>query len=189
MKRIMVIGVSAGAGKSTLAREISSTLGIDVYHLDCLYWRPGWVESPIEEFRSAQQEIIAKDKWIIEGNYGSTFMVRSERADTMVYIEFPLYVCFYRVVKRWLTNLGKNRPDMADGCPEKLDWKFIKFIATTYHERKKTMEDRLKTFQALDSGKQVFILRNNKQIRAFLKAIKEKYEHTNFSEENVNKNS
>ncbi len=39
MKKIMLIG-SGGAGKSTLARKLGVKLGIDVYHLDTLFWKP-----------------------------------------------------------------------------------------------------------------------------------------------------
>ena len=166
MKKIMVIGVSAGAGKSTLAKEIGKLLGIEVCHLDRLYWRPGWIEASNEEFEKAQREILKQDQWLIEGNYSSTFSLRSEKADTIVYIEHSIYVCFYRVIKRWLTNLGSTRSDMAEGCPEKLDWKFIKFIATTYYPRKKMMATRLVQFQK--EGKTVFILKSNKEIVAFL---------------------
>ncbi len=56
MKRIMVIGISAGVGKSTFARSLGEALNIEVYHLDALYWRSGWVEAPEEEFRSDQQK-------------------------------------------------------------------------------------------------------------------------------------
>lgn len=45
MKKIMVIGVSAGVGKSTFARKLSKKLQIDVHHLDTLYWLPNWKES------------------------------------------------------------------------------------------------------------------------------------------------
>src|SRR5690606_623154 len=121
----MVIGVSPGAGKSTFARKLGDTLNINVYHLDSIYWKSGWVESTLEEFEAKQREIVKRGKWIIEGNYSNTFHIRAAECDTVIYIEVPLYVCLFRVVKRWLTNIGKTRPDMAKGCKEKLDWAFI----------------------------------------------------------------
>ena len=62
------MGVSAGVGKSTFARELGEILNIDVYHLDSFYWKPNWVEAPQEEFANSQQEIVEQDEWIIEGN-------------------------------------------------------------------------------------------------------------------------
>ncbi|MFZ0474158.1 MAG: topology modulation protein, partial [Halobacillus sp.] len=45
MKRIMVMGISAGAGKSTFARQLGDQLNISVFHLDVFYWKPGWIEA------------------------------------------------------------------------------------------------------------------------------------------------
>lgn len=168
MKKIMVIGVSAGAGKSTFARKLSDILQINVHHLDTMYWEPGWVEAAFEDFKSRQQEVINQQEWIIEGNYRNTFEMRVEKADTIIYIEKPLTVCLYRVMKRWLTNIGKDRPDRAVGCNEKIDMAFIKFICSTYFQRKKKMRQQLKK---LKSSKQVFILTTNTEIDTFLRRL------------------
>ncbi|HEY4553771.1 MAG TPA: topology modulation protein [Bacillaceae bacterium] len=173
MQRIMVIGVSAGAGKSTLARKLGKALKIDVYHLDTLFWKPGWVIAPTEEFTAEQEEIVRRESWIMEGNYSGTFHIRQERADTIIYLELPLYTCYFRVVKRWLTHLGKTRPDMTAGCPEKLDWEFIKFIGTTYHRRKRNMKQLLNDLQKPDSGKQVIILSGKREIGRFLEQLEQ----------------
>ncbi|MCM3705951.1 MULTISPECIES: topology modulation protein [Cytobacillus] len=166
MKRIMVIGSSAGAGKSTFARKLGKKTGIEVYHLDVLYWKPGWVESSLQEFADAQHEIVKRKQWIMEGNYSSTFEIRAAACDSVIYLDLPLYICLYRVVKRWLTNLGKTRPDMAAGCREKLDWKFMEFIMTTYKRRKKEMAERLSQFRA--KGIEVTVLKNTRDIDSFL---------------------
>ena len=172
MKRIMVVGVSAGAGKSTFARELGETLKLPVYHLDRYYWKPNWIEASPEEFSLAQEEIVHEDQWIIEGNYSTTFSIRSKEADTIFYIELPLYICLYRVVKRWITNIGQNRVDMGEGCIEKLDWKFIKFIITTYFPRKKQMPDRIQACQTEDMRKTIYVFKNTRDIHKFLKKIK-----------------
>lgn len=168
MERIMVIGVSAGVGKSTFARKLGEILNKKVYHLDSYYWKPGWVESSLEEFRNAQKEIVKNDHWIIEGNYSSSFDIRAEIADTIIYLELPLAVCLYRVLKRWLMNIGRTRPDLGEGCPEKMEWTFLKFIYTTYHSRKKKMAER---FQILGFEKTIIVLKNKKAIREYLENI------------------
>lgn len=86
-------------------------------------------------------------QWIIEGNYSNTFDIRTEHADTIIYLELPLYVCLYRVVRRWLMNIGKTRIDMGEGCKEKLDWDFIQFIYTTYYPRKKKCTNDFNRFK------------------------------------------
>lgn len=169
MQRIMVIGVSAGAGKSTFARRLGKCLEIPVHHLDTFYWKPNWVEADAEEFADKQKQAADQEAWIIEGNYTGTFPIRTERADTIIYLELPLIVCLYRVVKRRIMNNGKTRPDMGTECMEKLDWAFIKFILTTYSLRKKKMKERLKDFS---ETKQVIMLHDKKEIESFLNRLK-----------------
>lgn len=171
MQRIMVMGISAGVGKSTFARSLGKILNINVYHLDALYWKPNWIAASFEEFSQSHQEIVNQNQWIIEGNYNNTVKVRAENADTIIYLELPLYVCLYRVIKRWITNIGKTRPDMAEGCKEKIDWNFIKFIYTTYYPRKRKMFERLQVLQALGSKKNIIILKSQRDINSCLKTI------------------
>lgn len=172
MKRIMVIGVSAGVGKSTFARKLGKALKIKVYHLDALYWKPDWVEASLEEFSTAQREIVNQRQWIIEGNYSNSFEIRAEHADTIIYLELPLYVCLYRVFKRWLMNIGRTRPDMGEGCKEKLDWDFIKYICTTYYPRKRKMNEQFQSFQTSGSKKEIIILKSKQEIHSYLENIK-----------------
>ncbi|KHE67872.1 topology modulation protein [Halobacillus sp. BBL2006] len=168
MKRIMVMGVSAGAGKSTFARRLGEKLGINVYHLDRFFWEPGWKQASLEDFKRRQQDVTVQDEWILEGNYSITYDLRTQRADTIVYLEAPLMVCLYRVVKRWFLNRGKTRVDMGEDCTEKLDFEFIKFIVTTYHSRKKKMRIRFQEFQMLDPENRVIVLKDRKTIKSFL---------------------
>jgi adenylate kinase family enzyme len=165
MNRIMVIGVSAGVGKSTFARKLGKYRNIPVYHLDSYFWKSGWVEATHEEFSSAQKKLVETEQWIIEGNYTKTINVRERYCDTVIYLELPLPICLYRVVKRYLTNIGHTRPDMTIGCTEKLDWKFIKFIITTYFDRKKKMMERLETYEMM--GKQVIVLKTKEEIDSY----------------------
>ncbi|WP_164669791.1 topology modulation protein [Virgibacillus doumboii] len=168
MNRIMVMGASAGAGKSTFARKLGEKLGINVYHLDALFWKPNWVQASLKEFSAAQEKIILKDQWIIEGNYSNTFDIRVKHADTIIYLEVPLAVCLYRVVKRWLLNIGRTRPDMGEGCKEKLDYQFLKFICTTYYPRRKKMQDRFEFFRKMNPQNTIVVLKGRKEIKTFL---------------------
>ncbi|EIM06585.1 hypothetical protein A1A1_10556 [Planococcus antarcticus DSM 14505] len=169
MQRIMVLGVSSGVGKSSFSRKLADISAIPVYHLDAYFWKPGWVESSDKEFGGEQQQLVEQDSWIIEGNYTSTYEIRSQKADTIVYLELPLAVCLYRVVKRRIMNHGKTRPDMAHGCPEKLDKDFLMFIISTYSARKVKMRKRMKQFIEESPHNQVIFLRNQKEIERFLK--------------------
>ncbi|WP_054709834.1 topology modulation protein [Bacillus sp. JCM 19041] len=171
MQRVMVVGISSGVGKSTFAKKLANVLDLPVHHLDTLYWKPNWVETSSEEFSFLQREVAAQESWIIEGNYNSTFGIRTERADTIIYLELPLRVCLYRVFKRWLTNIGKTRSDMASGCKEKIDYAFIKFIVTTYRPRKRKMADRLQHFLESGPDKKVIRLKGKKAIKSYIKTV------------------
>ncbi|WDH77331.1 DNA topology modulation protein [Exiguobacterium marinum] len=127
MKRIMIIG-SGGAGKSTLARQLGERLQLDVYHLDALMWKPGWVMATREERISIQQQLVKKDEWIIDGNFGNTLDLRLHAADTVILIDLPRIVCIYRVLKRVARYRGTTRPDMGASCEEKLDFSFLKWV-------------------------------------------------------------
>ncbi|KMM38017.1 topology modulation protein [Guptibacillus hwajinpoensis] len=175
MKRILVMGISAGAGKSTFARKLGDLLHINVHHLDTLFWKPGWKESSIEEFRSSLEEIVTTPTWIIEGNYSNTYDIRATHADTIIYLEVPRLVCLYRVLKRWLTHLGQTRPDMAEGCKEKMELSFLKFIWTTYYPRKEKMYKRFEQFQETGQNKTVIKLKNKAQIHDFFHELERKH--------------
>lgn len=127
MKRIMIIG-SGGAGKSTLARQLGERLHLDVYHLDALMWRPGWVMAPRAERIDIQQRLVKKDEWVIDGNFGNTLDLRLQAADTVILIDLPRIVCIYRVLKRVVRYRGTTRPDMGASCEEKLDFAFLKWV-------------------------------------------------------------
>lgn len=174
MKRIMVMGVSAGAGKSTFARKLGKLLNVDVYHLDTFFWKPGWQQTSVEEFSQKQREVVTQEDWIIEGNYRSTFNIRAKEADILIYLEVPLIVCLYRVFKRWWTHRGKTRGDIGEGCKEKIDYEFIKFIVTTYHSRKKNMKNVLDDFRNEDK-KVAVQLTSRRAIQSFLEKMEKTY--------------
>ncbi|WP_207232303.1 AAA family ATPase [Micromonospora kangleipakensis] len=66
MRRILIVG-SAGAGKSTLAREVARRLDLPLIHLDRHYWRPGWVASGDARFRAEVAALAARPAWVMDG--------------------------------------------------------------------------------------------------------------------------
>lgn len=128
MQRVIIIG-PCGSGKSTLARELAPQLGLPLVHMDQLGWQPGWVETPDDELRARLAEAVAGERWLIEGNYGSTIAQRLERADTVIYLDFPIRLCLWRLLRRVWTTRGRVRPDMAKGCPERFDAAFFWYVA------------------------------------------------------------
>jgi adenylate kinase family enzyme len=129
MQRIAILGCSGG-GKSTLARRLGAKLGLPVVHLDALYWQPGWTEPEEADFLARVSEAAAGERWVMDGGYGASLPIRLPRADTIVVIAQSRLVCLWRVIWRWLTHIGRTRADMGAGCPEKVDWAFVRFILT-----------------------------------------------------------
>jgi adenylate kinase family enzyme len=167
MKRIMIIG-SCGAGKSTLARKVHALLGLDLIHLDQHYWQPNWVEPTKETWKKKVQKLVEKDTWIIDGNYSGTIDIRLERADTIIYLDYSTRLCLWRVVQRVRKYKGVTRPDMTEGCPERLDIGFLWYVLTFKHRSGSRV---LKKLEKLPLEKKVFILNNDSAVEAFIKSI------------------
>ncbi|MVZ96290.1 topology modulation protein [Sphingorhabdus sp. IMCC26285] len=127
MERVLVIG-PCGAGKSTLSTTLATKLGLPVYHMDQLNWKPGWVESSKEELHDKLAVIVATERWLIDGTYGGTLAARLSRADTVIYLDYPIALCVTRLLKRIWTYRGRSRPDMTEGCPERLDIGFLIYL-------------------------------------------------------------
>lgn len=127
MQRVLVIG-PCGAGKSTLASALSCRLGLPLFHMDQLNWQPGWIESSKGEISAKLRGIVGTDHWLIDGTYGGTLSLRLDRADTVVYLDFPISLCFLRLLKRIWMYRGRSRPDMTEDCPERFDLAFLFYL-------------------------------------------------------------
>lgn len=143
MKRILLIG-SGGSGKSTLAKQLGMKLSIPVYHLDTIFWKPGWTPTEKETFRSEVEELMTGDEWIMDGNFGGTMDSRLQRCDTVIFLHYSRWTCMRRAVKRRLMYHGKSRPDMTEGCKEKLDIDFLKWIYFYNDQKAPEVIDKLR---------------------------------------------
>ncbi len=120
MKRVMIIGGS-GFDKSTLARGLGQVTGLPVFHLDQIYWQPGWVERSEPEAVKLVQNVHASEEWILKGNYLRTFPERMTLADTCVWLDFPIFLRMTRIAQRSIRYRGQSHPDLPEGCPERLN--------------------------------------------------------------------
>lgn len=163
MKRILVIG-SSGAGKSTFAKRLGTATGVKVIHLDQIHWKPNWTEPPKEEWRATLEDALKGEAWIMDGNFGGTMEMRMAACDTVIFLELPRLVCIYRILKRVARHYGKKRPDMAEGCNEKFDWKFIKWVWNYPEKTKPKAEAIMNKFR---DEKTVIRLTSRKEIESF----------------------
>ncbi len=166
MERILIIGCG-GAGKSTLARQLGEKTGLPVVHLDSIFWLPDWAEMDRDTFDNRIREEMAKEKWILDGNYNRTLPERIARCDTIIYLDFPRIVCLYGIFKRLLTNLGKTRPDMGKGCKEKIDWQFVCWV-WNYNKNKRERNYRLLN-EATHA--ETIVLKNRRAVKKFLNSL------------------
>lgn len=167
MKRVMVIG-GPGSGKSTLARALGKETGLPVYHMDLLHWKPGWVERDKAEKIAQALEITAQDQWIFEGGMSATYAQRIARADTLIWLDFPMTQRLVRVVKRRIQYRGgQTRPDLPADCPERLDPEFLKWIVTT--ARKNRARDGRMAAQARHVD--LHHLRTTRQVNDFIASL------------------
>jgi adenylate kinase family enzyme len=127
MRRILIIG-SGGAGKSVLAGKLAARLNLPLVHLDRLFWKPGWVESDGADFKRRLLKVLKTKRWIIDGNFIGSLEMRLKFADTVIYLDFNRWVCLWRALKRQINIHGCRRPDMTEGCEEKIDLKFLEWV-------------------------------------------------------------
>ena len=166
MRKVLVIG-SGGSGKTTLARRIAARLNIELIHLDSLYWRPGWVETPKAEWLKILEEIVERDTWIMDGNYSGTLELRIRACDSVIFLDVPRRICLWRVAKRLLLNWNKTRPDMADNCRERFNPGFMLWI---WGYRKRTRPKVLAMLRQ-SPGKNTVVLRSQREIEEFLAGL------------------
>ncbi len=167
MRKILVIG-SGGSGKTTVAKEIAARTGLPLIHLDQLFWHPGWIKTPDDEWDRLIAELSAQDAWIMDGNYGRTLPTRVAAADTVVFLDLPPVVCTWRILKRRLRYLGRYRPDVAPGCPESLTWEFVSWVWTYRTRRRPEILQRL---EAVRESKKVFVLQSDADVQRFLPTL------------------
>ncbi len=168
--KISILGYS-GAGKSTLARKLGELYNIPVLHLDTVQYKPNWEERE----RSEKERIVAdfldeNTSWVIDGTYsGLHFKRRLEESDLIVMLLFNRFVCFKRVVSRYRKFKGNSRPDMADGCAEKLDGEFARWVLFDGRTRKRRAKFRR---AAGEFPKKTVIIKNQRQLDKFMNDLK-----------------
>jgi adenylate kinase family enzyme len=164
MKKILVIG-SGGSGKSTFATRLGALLQLEVIHLDKLFWRPGWVKPEPEDWLQTVDDLTDRDSWIIDGNYSRTLDLRFRKCDTVIFLDLSRWLCLWRIVTRALRYRNAIRPDMAEGCTEKIDLEFVLWV-WNFPRRERPKVVRMLREQS--EGKEIVWLRSRGEVEEFL---------------------
>ena len=162
MQRIIVIGCP-GSGKSTVSRALHNKTGIPLYHLDMMYWKADKTTVEKSVFLERLSDVLKKDDWIIDGNYGSTMELRMAACDTVIFLDYPLEVCLDGIKER----RGKPRSDMPWIETEE-DAEFIEFIKSYNEQQKPKVLELLEKY----GDKNIVILESREQADAFLNGEK-----------------
>ena len=162
MDKIIVIG-PGGAGKSEMSRKLRENLNLPLYHLDNIFWKEDRTHITREEFDKKLKELLAKDKWIIDGDYSRTYEVRIEKADTVIFLDYPLDICLSGIESR----IGKPRDDIP-WKEDRFDPDFNEWIINWFKET------RPKVLQLIDKykdKKNIVVLHSREEGKEFINKI------------------
>ena len=169
MKRIAVIG-PVGAGKSSLAAELGRRLGVRVLHLDTLFWKPGWVPTPLDEWEAVQRRELAAAEWIADAQYDDILPEWVEEADTVVFLDVPPLVCLWRVGRRRLDRGGSGATP-AGTEPGAVHGALRKFVRNQWLYRTKVRRELLAELAQERAGRRVVVVRRSGDADEFLRSV------------------
>ena len=162
IKKAIIIGCP-GSGKSTFARALQQKTSLPLYYLDRMYWNADRTVVSQEIFHERLNEVLQKEEWIIDGNYGSTMEWRMQACDTVIFLDYPVEVCLSGVKER----AGKPRSDMPWIETEE-DAEFIGFIKSYNSESRSKVMELLEKY----CHKKIYIFHNRDEANGFLAGMK-----------------
>ena len=162
-KRVAVIGCPGG-GKSTFSRALRDRVDLPLYHLDAIYWREDRTHLSREEFYPLMREIIAREEWIIDGNYNSTLEWRVAACDLLIFLDYPTEVCLEGVRAR----RGQKRSDMP-WVEEGDDQEFLEFIRAFETESRPRILEWIKKYP----DKAVVTFRTREEAEGYLAGLEQ----------------
>lgn len=165
--RIIILG-SPGSGKSWLSKQLAQKTGLPLIHLDKEYWNPGWEETPKDKWAEKIQELIKKEKWIIDGNYNTTVEMRFTAADLVLFLDVSRWLCVWRAAKR----TGKKRSDLPGFLeePSLFDKEFLEFCRFIW-AFPKTGKITILDMHQKYPDKTFIRIKNKRQIRTIVKSF------------------
>lgn len=103
-RRIVIVGAT-GSGKTTFGSALATHLGSAFTDLDDLYWLPQWQARAPEDFYARAAAAAAGQDWVICGNYAAVRPAIWPQADAIVWLDYPFYLVFWRLLTRSLRRI------------------------------------------------------------------------------------
>lgn len=168
--RISIIG-HTGCGKSTLARKIAERFSVPHIHIDRFWFEAGGNRlAPGEgEARDVVRAYVAEHvreavrapSWVSDGFYPHTQAEIADAADTIVYLEIPLW--------RRLTNHFERILRRAERHAEVSIWDDIAYFPDMVRRHFRT-KPKLERFLTEREGS-VLVLRSRREAQQFLDSL------------------
>jgi adenylate kinase family enzyme len=152
MRRIAIIGTT-GSGKSVLAERLGRALSLPAVELDALFWMPDWQPAMIELFRHRVDAATSADSWIIAGIYGQVRDLVWGRADTLIWLDFPLHLVLWRLMRRTIRRIVTREDLWSTGNQESLRRTFFSRHSILLWALKTHRRNRERFRADVDSGK------------------------------------
>ncbi|MBB4954675.1 adenylate kinase family enzyme [Agrobacterium vitis] len=167
--RILVIGCSGG-GKSTLSMKLCHRFDLQFVSMDRdFFWLPGWRARARDEQRALISEKIAEERWLMDGSNPSSFDLRLPRADIVLWMRMPRWLCLLGVYRRAMKNHGKSRLEMAAGCVEK--WPDRAFLSYIWNFERKHAPIFIRNFDLFGPQVPVFVLKSRRDVAQLLDLV------------------
>lgn len=164
MKRVLVIG-SPGAGKSTFARKLRERTGLPLYYLDQIWHCSDGSHLSEKEFDDRLDELLKRERWIIDGNYSRTLVRRLAACDTVFLLDYPTDLCLLGAASR----IGRKREDLP-WIEQEFDAEFKQHIINFPQKR---LPQIYQLLQSIREEKAVIIFKTREEADNYLKKEQE----------------
>lgn len=119
-KRIVVVGTTS-SGKSTLAKALSERLNFEFIELDALHWEPNWTPADTLLFWERVEQATSSEAWVVAGNYSRVRDLIWNRAEAVIWLDYPLPIVFWRLLTRTIRR-AVTQEELWNGNREKFWW-------------------------------------------------------------------
>lgn len=165
MDRIAVIGCG-GSGKTYLANRLAAHLDLPLTHLDAVFYDADWEPRPTDEFATLQENLVARPRWLVEGNYAGTMPIRLSRADTVIFLDLSPLTCLAGIAqRRWRYRSGQH---VDDGVYDRITWNFVRYV----WGYRRTMRPKVRDLLTAHAGHATqVVLTSRRQVARYLARV------------------